>query len=220
MDIIELMEKRHSVRRYIYKPLTPEQTEALRAETDACNAESGLRIQFVTDEPKALGGIKGKVSTFRNAVNYFAMVGPDEPLLDEKCGWYGERLVLKAQELGLNTCWIAGSYSGGKCRGYAGEGERLSCIISVGFGETQGTPHKNKPEESRFTVEGEAPEWFERGKRAVMLAPTAINQQKFRFTIRGGEVFAEETGGFYSKIDLGIVEYHLFAATGVDCRRW
>ena len=127
--------------------------------------------------------------------------------------------MLKAQELGLNTCWIAGSYSGG-CRALAGEGERLSCIISVGFGETQGVPHKNKPEEPRFAVEGEAPEWLERGKRAVMLAPTAINQQKFRFTIRGGDVTAEQTGGFYSNIDLGIVKYHFFAATGVDCRRW
>ena len=219
MDILELMEKRHSVRRYLDKPLTAEQLEALRAELDACNAESGLRIALITDEPKALSGFKGKISNFRNAVNYFALIGADEKLLDEKCGWYGERLVLKAQELGLNTCWIAGSY-GGACRKLAGEGERLSCIISVGFGETQGVPHKNKPEESRFAVEGEPPEWLERGKRAVMLAPTAINQQKFRFTIRGGEVFAEETGGFYSNIDLGIVEYHLFAATGVDCRRW
>ena len=219
MDILELMEKRHSVRRYTPAPLTEEQLQALRAEIAACNAESGLRVALVTDEPKALSGFKGKISSFRNAVNYFAMVGPDDKLLDEKCGWYGERLVLKAQELGLNTCWIAGSYGGG-CRKLAAEGERLSCIISVGFGETQGTPHKNKPEEPRFIVEGEPPEWFERGKRAVMLAPTAINQQKFRFTIRGGEVFAEETGGFYSNIDLGIVEYHLFAATGVDCRRW
>ena len=219
MDILELMEKRHSVRRYLDKPLTEELLSALRAETDACNAESGLSIQLVTDEPKALGGFKGKISSFRNAVNYFAMVGPEGPTLDEKCGWYGERLVLKAQELGLNTCWIAGSY-GSKCRDHAGAGEDLSCIISVGFGETQGTPHKNKPEDPRFVVEGEAPEWLPRGKRAVMLAPTAINQQKFRFTIRGDEVFAEETGGFFSKIDLGIVEYHLFAATGVDCRRW
>ena len=219
MDILEIMERRHSVRKYLDKPLTAEQIEPLEAEINACNSEGGLRIALVTDEPKALGGFKGKISSFRNAVNYFAMVGPDEKLLDEKCGWYGERLVLKAQELGLNTCWIAGSYSGG-CRALAGEGERLSCIISVGFGETQGVPHKNKPEEPRFIVEGEEPEWLERGKRAVMLAPTAINQQKFRFTIRGGSATAEETGGFYSNIDLGIVKYHFFAATGVDCRRW
>ena len=219
MDILEIMERRHSVRRYLAKPLGTEQIEPLWAEMRECNAKSGLRITLVTNDPRALGGFKGKISSFRNAVNYFAMVGPDDKLLDEKCGWYGERLVLKAQELGLNTCWIAGSY-GGSCRETADEGERLSCIISVGFGETQGVPHRNKPEEPRFITEEDEPEWFARGKRAVMLAPTAINQQKFRFTLRGGEVFAEETGGFYSKIDLGIVKYHFFAATGVDCRRW
>ena len=219
MDILELMEQRHSVRKYLDKPIPTDKIEPLVAEMRECNAESGLRIVLYTNDPSALGGFKGKISNFRNAVNYFAMLGPDETLLDEKCGWYGERLVLKAQELGLDTCWIAGSY-GGSCRRLAEEGERLSCIISVGFGETQGVPHKNKQEESRFVVEGDEPEWFARGRRAVMLAPTAINQQKFRFTLRGGEVFAEETGGFYSNIDLGIVKYHFFAATGVDCRRW
>ena len=137
MDILELMEKRHSVRRYLDKPLTEEQLQALRAETDACNAESGLRIQLITDEPKALGGIKGKVSAFRGAVNYFAMVGPDEKLLNEKCGWYGERLVLKAQELGLNTCWVALTASKRKAAAEIAKGEKMPVLISLGYGATQ-----------------------------------------------------------------------------------
>ena len=82
MDILEIMEQRHSVRKYLDKPLTAEQIETLEAEINACNSEGGLRIALVTDEPKALGGFKGKISSFRNAANYFAMVGPDEKLLD------------------------------------------------------------------------------------------------------------------------------------------
>lgn len=217
MDIFEAMENRHSVRKYLAKPIPEEIVALLNEEIDACNKESGMNIQLILQEPEALGGIKGKVSTFRNAVNYFAMVGNKEEGLNEKAGYYGERLVLLAQRLGLNTCWIAGSHSRIKCKRFVGEGQKLSCIISVGYGETQGVPHKNKSENERFVTDRVAPEWFEKGKKAVMLAPTAINQQKFRFTLEGNTVFAEETGGFYSDIDLGIVKYHFeLGASGGD----
>lgn len=216
-DIFEAMEKRHSVRKYLAKPIPTEIAELLKEEIAACNREGGMNIQLVLEEPEALGGIKGKVSTFRNAVNYFALVGRDEEDLNEKAGYYGERLVLLAQRIGLNTCWIAGSHNRAKCKKFVGEGEKLSCIISVGYGETQGAPHKNKSEAERFVTDREPPEWFEKGKKAVMLAPTAINQQKFKFTLEGDAVLAERTGGFYSDIDLGIVKYHFeLGAAGGD----
>lgn len=47
-----------------------------------------------------------------------------------------------------------------------------------------------------------------------MLAPTAMNQQKFKFVLKGDQVEAASTGGFYSKIDLGIVKYHFEAVSG------
>ena len=48
-----------------------------------------------------------------------------------------------------------------------------------------------------------------------MLAPTAMNQQKFLFELNGDKVSAKVSGfGFYTKIDLGIVKYHFEAATG------
>ena len=57
MTILEAIAARHSVRNYQDKPIPAETADALRAEIDACNRESGLHIQLVTGEPKAFDGI-------------------------------------------------------------------------------------------------------------------------------------------------------------------
>lgn len=41
-----------------------------------------------------------------------------------------------------------------------------------------------------------------------LMAPTAMNQQKFTFTLKGDKVRADAGLGFYAKVDLGIVKYH------------
>lgn len=221
MDIFEAMDKRHSVRKYLDKKLPEEIVEVLNGEIEKYNAESGLRIELVLDEPQAFGNILGKVSSFKNAVNYFYMAGPENDKLDELVGYYGEKLVLLAQQLGLNTCWAAGSYSKGKCRQRLKENEKLSCLISVGYGETQGVQHNNKPVEERFEADQDnIPDWFIDGVNAAMNAPTAVNQQKFKFILNGNKVKAVDMGGFYSQIDLGIVKYHFEIGAGDADWQW
>lgn len=56
--------------------------------------------------------------------------------------------------------------------------------------------------------------------KAALLAPTAMNQQKFRFTLSGNEVSAKSTGGFYSKMDLGIVKFHFEEGAGRENFTW
>lgn len=63
-------------------------------------------------------------------------------------------------------------------------------------------------------ADGPLPDWFKSGMEAAMLAPTAVNQQKFRITLSGDTVKAESLGGFYSKVDLGIVKYHFEIGAG------
>ena len=65
-------------------------------------------------------------------------------------------------------------------------------------------------------VQGEMPGWFKDGMEAAMLAPTAMNQQKFLFTLDGEKVTAEKTGGMYSLVDLGIVKYHFEVGSGKE----
>ncbi len=62
----------------------------------ACNRESGLHIQLVTNEPKAFAGFMAHYGKFSGVTNYIAMIGKKGPGLDEKCGYYGERMVLKS----------------------------------------------------------------------------------------------------------------------------
>ena len=110
MDAMTLMNARHSVRQYEDKPISAEILAELKQEIAACNQESGLHIQLVTDEPKAFDGFMAHYGKFSGVKNYLALVGPKGGGLDEKCGYYGERLVLKAQALGLNSCWVALTY--------------------------------------------------------------------------------------------------------------
>ena len=53
MSTINTIYDRHSVRQYHNQPLREEVIHVLRSEIDACNQESGLHIQLVTNEPKA-----------------------------------------------------------------------------------------------------------------------------------------------------------------------
>lgn len=126
-----------------------------------------------------------------------------------------EKNVLKCQELGLNTCWVAMTH--GKSKAEIRRGQKLLIIISLGYVETQGVPHKSKSI-AELGQADQKTEWFEKGMEAVSLAPTAVNQQKFYFELKNGIVTAKSLGGFYSKIDLGIVKYHFEAVTGHEVK--
>ncbi|MGN0984988.1 MAG: nitroreductase family protein [Candidatus Enterenecus sp.] len=220
MDLLEAMKARHSVRQYEERPLEPELVSALREEMEACNREGGLHIQLVTDEPRAFDGFMAHYGKFSGVTNYFALVGPKGPELDEKCGYYGERLVLKAQQLGLNTCWVAMSYSKVKTAYTVNSGEKLCVVIALGYGKTQGVPHKSKPAAEVMSVSGPAPEWFQKGIEAALLAPTAMNQQKFVFSLSGDKVSVKPGLGFYSKVDMGIARYHFELGAGTEHFTW
>ena len=220
MTIIEAIQKRHSVRRYTDQSITSDLLAALQAEIKECNAESGLNIQLITDDPKAFNSFLAKYGKFSGVKNYFALVGEKSAALEEKAGYYGERIVLKAQTLGLNTCWVVLTYSKRNCAAVVNKGEKLVCVISVGYGKTPGVPRKSKPMDTLCRTDGEMPGWFRSGMEAALLAPTAVNQQKFLFTLSNGKVKVEATGGFYSKIDLGIVKYHFELGAGTENFKW
>lgn len=208
MDLMEAMNARHSVRQYKNKPLEAELISTLKTEIETCNKESGLHIQLVTNEPKAFDGFMAHYGKFSGVTNYIAMIGKKGTDLEEKCGYYGERLVLRAQQLGLNTCWVAMSYTKIKTAFSVEQGEKLCIVIALGYGETQGVAHTSKPFEKVAVTDGQIPDWFKKGVDAALLAPTAMNQQKFQFTLKGNTVSTKAGMGFYSKIDLGIAKYH------------
>ncbi len=207
MDIIQAMNERHSVRRYTDKPIEPEKIAEIEKAIASINEETGLNIQFVTNEPEAFTGAMASYGHFSGCSNYIAICSKNGRT--EKIGYYGEELVLLCQMLGLNTCWVALTFSKGKTKYNCKKGERLQIVISVGYGVHNGRGHKNKPLSELCSVKGEMPDWFKNAMDAVLTAPTAMNQQKFHFTlVDDNKVKAKALFGPYAKMDLGIAKYH------------
>lgn len=221
MTILEAIDRRHSVRCYSDKRISKETAEQLQNEIALCNREGGLHIQLITEEESAFGGFAARYGKFSGVRNYLAVVGEKAPDLEERAGYYGERIALTAQTLGLNTCWVAMTVSKREVRKNIkiSRGEKLVIVLALGYGETQGRAHKSK-EMDRLCTGEDRPLWFENGMRAAMLAPTAMNQQRFLISCRGNRVAAESSGGFYSDIDLGIVKYHFEVGAGKENFEW
>lgn len=219
MDIYEAMRARHSVRAYEQREIEGEIKDMLEDKIAELNGRSGLHIQLITHEPKAFDSPMAHYGKFSGVTDYIAMIGKKDDELEEKCGYYGEKLVLFAQQLGLNTCWVAVSYKKIKTAYMLDAGEKLCIVIAIGYGKTQGVPHKSKAP-SEVTDMGDVPEWFKKGVEAALLAPTAVNQQKFFFSLDNGRVSARAGMGFYSKIDLGIAKCHFELGAGKENFNW
>ena len=208
-DIIEAMKQRHAVREYDgARKIEQDKLDILNERIASINKESGLRIQLVTDEPKAFDGFMAHYGKFSGITNYIALIGKKDSSLNEKCGYYGEQLVLLAAQLGLDTCWVAMSYAKVKNAYDIAKGEKLCCVISLGYGKTHGIPHKSKTAKEVAVIKEDTPKWFIDGVNAALLAPTAMNQQKFGFMLDGDKVIAKAGKGILTDIDLGIVKYH------------
>ena len=238
MTIQEAIEARHSVRAYKNQPLTEDIVKVLEEQIVALNREGNLHIQLIQNEPRAFQGTLAKYGKFRNVTSYMVMAGKRADDLDERIGYYGEHLVLLAQTLGLNTCWVGLSYKKIPDTYVLEEGEIIKAYIAIGYGETQGTSHKIKTVEqvsrsavrtlgSSENVSDAIPSWFKRGVEAALLAPTAVNQQKFSFEYVGmnnnrHQVRAKK--GFsmigYTKMDLGIAKYHFEIGAGKENFDW
>ena len=227
MTIQEAIDARHSVRAYKDQPLTEEVAKRLEEEIAVVNQKGNLHVQLIQNEPKAFQGTLAKYGKFRNANNYLVMAGKRAEDLDERIGYYGEHLVLLAQTLGLNTCWVGLSYSKVPGTYVLEEGEKIACYIALGYGETQGVGHKIKTVEQVSNASDATPSWFRKGVEVALLAPTAVNQQKFSFEYVGmsnnrHQVRAKK--GFsmigYTQMDLGIAKYHFEVGAGKVNFEW
>ena len=227
MTLEEAIEARHSVRAYKEQPLAADVVKELEEKIAVLNLEGKLHIQLIQNEPKAFLGTMAKYGKFRNVGNYIVMAGQKADDLDERVGYYGEQLVLLAQTLGLNTCWVGLSYSKVSGTYELGEDEKIACYIAIGYGESQGVSHKIKTIEQVSNISDITPLWFKKGIEAALLAPTAVNQQKFSFEyigMRNNRHQVRAKKGFsmigYTKMDLGIAKYHFEIGAGEVNFEW
>ena len=227
MTLEEAIAARHSVRAYKEQPLTDDVVKVLQERIAALNEEGSLHIQLILNEPKAFSGTISKYGRFRGVCNYLVMAGQKADDLDERIGYYGEQVVLLAQTLGLNTCRVGLTYSKIPDTYVLAEGEKIVCYIALGYGKTQGAGHKIKTVEQVSNATDITPSWFKKGVEAALLAPTAVNQQKFSFEYLGmnnnrHQIKAKK--GFsmigYTKMDLGIAKYHFEIGAGKEIIDW
>ena len=226
MTLQEAIKARHSVRKYIDKEIPADIIAALQDKIMECNKVGNLNIQLVLNETKAFTGMLS-YGQFSGVKNYLVMVGKKERNLDERIGYYGEQIVLLAQTLGLNTCWVGISYRKVPEAYNVGKDEKLACMIALGYGETQGVSHKIKSVQQVSNACDLTPAWFQKGVEAALLAPTAINQQKFSFEYMGmkdNRHIVKANKGFslvgYTQMDLGIAKYNFEIGSSEQLINW
>jgi len=227
MTIEEAIEARHSVRAYKEKPLEEGVAQRLEEEIAKVNMRGDLHIQLIRNESNAFRGTLAKYGKFRNVTSYMVMAGKRAEDLDERIGYYGEHLVLLAQTLGLNTCWVGLSYKKIPDTYVLEEGEVVKAYVAIGYGETSGVDHRIKRVDQVSNVSDQTPTWFLEGVKAALLAPTAVNQQKFSFEyvgMNGKRHQVRAKRGFsligYTKMDLGIAKYHFETVAGKEQFDW
>lgn len=223
MTLLEAIQARHSVRRYERRALPPEVVKALQGEIEFCNWLGMLHIQLVMNEPLAFSFLP-TYGAFSGVEHYLVMAGPKTDNLDYLVGYYGEHLVLRAQQLGLGTCWAGLTYRKVKGAFRLPPGDKVACLISLGYPDGPVRQVPRKTVEQLSNAGPDTPEWFRRGMEAVTLAPSAIHQQKYYFEYLGEkegipQVRARCLSSLigYTKIDLGIAKRHfLIGAMGAD----
>lgn len=231
MDLLEAIDARHAIRAYTDDPVAPDTLAQLATEIEACNAESGLHIQMAAGLDDAFLGLKTHYGRFKGVHNAIALIGavalgdgdgagstlqsfkdaegtpvsPEAAELQERVGYYGERLALRAVQLGLDTSWAvldgAENVDPADAWWTLGDGESLVWVIAFGHGARPGGRRRTKPiEELASVVKGDgesatdtpvslsdAPDWFRAGMEAAMKAPTSLSQQPFHFTLHLGD---------------------------------
>ena len=227
MTLQEAIVARHSVRQYFDKPIEAEKIQQLQDFISECNREGRLHIQLVTNEPNAFAGGLAKYGRFSGISNYIAMICKKGD--DVNLGFYGEKVVLLAQTLGLNTCWVGLTFRKQPDQYEVLPDEKLVCVVSLGYGANQGIPHPQKKGFEAYCRDDRSakdiyPEWFVNGMMAALLAPTAINQQKFEFILHDGNKVEAKTRftmlNGYAPIDLGIAKCHFEIGAGKECFDW
>lgn len=229
MDILEAIEARSSVRTYTGHPLDTEQIEAINAAM-SCAASPlpgkyGMELQrFELSGPNK----PGTYGVIQGATDFMLLGFDDNDMMNAvSAGFAMEQVVLACTQMGLSTCWMAGTFKAsdfGVMTHFA-DGMDLQAVIPVGTGAgktrflerftryTMGSKNR-KPMGKLFFVG----KWWEpmtdssqfyESLMMMRLAPSSTNSQPWRAVIKGDTVhFYCKGAGKVHMIDMGIGMSH------------
>ena len=214
------MEKRHTVRKYLDKPLDMDLIGLLNDRIKQNNELYNLTFKLVTNNADGLSSLARLMSN-NSVQNYIILAGRDNSDLDKKIGYCGADLILYAQSLGLNTWWCGGMFNGKNALKHLdNKAVRVNGVIAIGYGKTQGVPHKSKTTDQVSHYKGDAPGWFKSGIKALLLAPSALNRQPYIVNGEGNKVSLKVKNGTFSQVDLGIGKYFFELGAGKSNFEW
>lgn len=218
MTIEELIKNRHSVRKYKDIKLKDSDINKINDLLNEINKKE-LSFELVINENIFKNLILG-YGFIKNCNNYIILGGKDDELLEEKVGYYGEELVLKLLDLGINSCFVGGTYKKKKVKNQLKDGYRNVLVLAIGYGENNGKPAKTKTIDE-ISISKDVPDWYKKGLEMVLYAPSAVNQKKWEFELVSlNEVRIKSFGKFYPNVDLGIAKYHFEIGAGKDNFKW
>ena len=181
MTLSDAVSTRISLRSYLPDPISPQQVCQLNKAIAQYNRQAGLHIQLICNRPDPFSSLTKSYGMLTGVRNYLVFAGPEsDPDLAEKCGYYGELIILTATAMGLGTCWVGGTYDRRSCLCHLAEGEALVCVAAIGH-----TPEERSGREklirriaqrsSKSVAElasglSHAPSWFMSGIAAVQRA--------------------------------------------------
>lgn len=227
-DILRLMERRRSRRKYLPVPLDPRCARVIQSGIADFNAlGESAKMRLVQGDGRALNGLTKSYGMFTGVRNYIALTGSSADTLGlEKLGYFGQSIVLQATAMGLGSCWVGDSVDRTAYPYGTEPGTGVICVIVVGHAAPErsgkeklirGIVHRRtKAIERMYDSDGPVPGWFIAGMRAVQRAPSALNRQPVMFTYRDGVVRAavkDISARFYA-IDLGIAKLHFELGAG------
>lgn len=188
----------------------PPGEEALTRLTDLAGklSQGGARIMVFagdTPSPVAEGITKG--------TNCFAVIGRRKDAPSELSGYIGEAFVLECEALGVGTCWAYSSCNRGAAQKLLGSEYKLDCVTALGIGSDTPRQRALKPL-SKLTGLGETEltlllPWQKLALDYAHIAPSAMNNQPWRFVVSGDGVDAKPSGLMFAKHDCGIAALHL-----------
>ena len=129
MELIEAIKIRHSVRNFTDEPVAQEIIDGLKSLAEQYNQAAGLHIQIVTDDPEAFTKGMAHYGKFSGVRNYIALVGGKTGDLEEKLGYFGEKIALSLTLQDIQFCWVGLTFSKKTNRVEVRKGEKYVGVI-------------------------------------------------------------------------------------------
>ena len=202
------MHERHMVRKYLDKPIPADIVETLNDRIRKLNNDHGIEMKLITEDKSAFSTVV-RLILAKGVRNYIILAGKEADDLSEKLGYASADI----------TWWVGGTFNRG-IQSQVSPDDKVIGVVAIGYGATQGIPHKSKKPEEVSSYIGETPKWFKDGITAALLAPTALNRQPFNIIGDGNRVAITCEGGIFAGANLGLVKYHFEIGAGKENFEW